>query len=143
MKQGIVHILKIYLIEVIYNMIQKRFLLVMLLLIACVSSISSISILLYFDPYINTVLGISLLLMSLFLSITSFVAIVLYFCKKIYFRWAVYVYNVVSSIRQASFLAAYILWLVACSLFDIPLLLPAILILCMFMFLELFIRSIR
>lgn len=136
-------ILRIYLIVLIYNMIQKRFLLFMLLLIAIVSSLSSVSILIYFDPYVNMWLGIGLLFVSLYLSITSFIAIVLYFCKKIYFRWAVYVYNVVSSVRQASFIWAYILGITACSFLNIPLLIPAIFMCCMFTCLELFIRSIR
>ena len=143
MRQAYAIISKVYLIVIIYNMIQKRFLLIMLLLISFISSLSLFSILLYFDPYSNMWLGISLLFMSLYLSLTSFIAVILYFCKKIYFRWAVYVYNVVYSVRQASFIGAYILGLIVCSFLSIPLLVPAIFMCCMFVFLELFIRSIR
>jgi len=137
-------ILKIYLIHENYNtMLQRRFLLLMLMLIACISTISCISLLRYFDPYLNIPLGLSLLWISIFLSITSVVSVVLYFCKKIYFRWEVYIYNVMSSIRQASFISIYILSIVMFAFLWLSVVIPIIVVFFMFLFLELFIRSIN
>lgn len=124
-------------------MIQRRFLLLMLLLIAGISAMSFVSLFLYLDPYTNTTLAIILVSVSFFLLVSSLLGVILYFFKKIYFRGDVGVYNVITSVRQAAFISAYIMSLLVFLYFEIPLIFPLIALFFVVTFLELFIQSLH
>jgi len=65
----------------------------------------------YVDPYEYTILSLFLALFSFMLWVSCFFAFVLYFIKKIYFRWKVYVQNVLTSFRQGFFISLFIVLL--------------------------------
>ncbi len=66
----------------------------------------------YVDPYEYTILALFLALFSFILGVSSFFAFVLYFIKKIYFRWKVYVQNVLTSFRQGFFISLFMILMV-------------------------------
>lgn len=65
----------------------------------------------YVDPYEYTLLAVFLAIFSFILWVSSFFAFVLYFIKKIYFRWKVYVQNVLTSFRQGFFISLFMVLL--------------------------------
>ena len=65
----------------------------------------------YVDPYEYTLLAVFLAIFSFILWVSSFFAFVLYFIKKIYFRWKVYVQNVLTSFRQGFFISLFVVLL--------------------------------
>lgn len=66
----------------------------------------------YVDRYEYTILALFLALFSFILGVSSFFAFVLYFIKKIYFRWKVYVQNVLTSFRQGFFISLFMILMV-------------------------------
>lgn len=79
---------------------KKRFLLFIIFIIFLVSITTLILILNYVDPYEYTFLWLSSIVFSYVLTISCFFTIIFYFLKKIYYRWNVYIYHVLSSFRQ-------------------------------------------
>lgn len=86
---------------------KKRFLLFIIFIIFLVSLTTLILILNYVDPYEFTWLWISSLLFSYVLTVSSIFTIIFYFFKKIYYRWDVYIYHVLSSFRQWFLVATF------------------------------------
>lgn len=76
-----------------------------ILLVIFLSSAASV-ILLYFylNPELETVIAFSLMWSALFLAGSSFLSLFLFFLKKIYYRWEVYLATMSASIRQAIFI---------------------------------------
>lgn len=120
---------------------KRRFILLIILVIAFLSMMSFVSLLLYFDPYISIRLSLTLLAISFIGSLWWIMTLLLYFIKKIYYRWEVWMYHIISSMRQSFFLCIWILWIVWMNFLDLPLLLPALLLWIGLIFLELFIKS--
>ncbi len=121
---------------------KRRVILLMILAIAVLSGMSLVSLLWYFDPYIYKVLAVVLLVISFIWCFGWVATLVLYFIKKIYFRWDVGMYHVLSSMRQAFLLCIMIWWIVYVIWLWIPALLPIILIAALVIFFELFIQNI-
>jgi hypothetical protein len=55
----------------------------------------------YMDPTTNVMMGFSMMGMGLFLTLSSFLSLGLFFVKKIYYRGDVYVSTLHTSIRQS------------------------------------------
>jgi hypothetical protein len=72
-----------------------------LFLIFLASSASMAMLYWYMDPTTNVMMGFSMMGMGLFLTLSSFLSLGLFFVKKIYYRGDVYVSTLHASIRQS------------------------------------------
>lgn len=121
---------------------KRRVILLIILAITILSGMSLVSLLWYFDPYIYKLLAVVLLCFSFIGCLGWIVTLVLYFIKKIYFRWDVGIYHILSSMRQALLFCIMIWGIVYIISLWIPALLPIILIGALVVFFELFIQNI-
>jgi hypothetical protein len=67
----------------------------------------------YMDPTTAPLIGLSLMAAWVFLAGSSFLSLALFFTKKIYYRWDVYLSTIHSSIRQAILLTTGWLLMIA------------------------------
>jgi len=122
---------------------KKSFVLLIILITFLLSFISFFLILNYLDPYSFPILAVSFLVFTFFAWLSSFFTLLIYFFKKVYNRWDVYIYHVKSSFRQAVFLTLFIIGSVIFYIFKAPLLVSITLLWILFIFLELFINSLE
>jgi len=122
---------------------KKRFLLFVITLIFIISFLTVILILKYLDPYTSNYMPITFLSISFLLTISSFISLVLYFIKKIYFRWNIGLYSVKTSFRQGFFMSLLIFFLIVFKIFWVWILMTSFLLLVFFSFLELFIQNLE
>ncbi len=122
---------------------KKRFLLTLIFIIFSLSIISTMLVLNFVDPYTNRMVGVFSLIISSVLSLTTFLAIFLYFFKKIYYRWDVYIYHVYTSFRQSFFVSLFLLFSVVFYFFWTLNILNIIFLLIFLIFIELFIKNIE
>lgn len=121
---------------------KKRFLLLIILFIFLFSLVTFYLILNYLDPLEYQTIGIVFIIFTFLLWLSSFFALIIYFFKKIYFRWKVYLSNVLSSFRQWFFFSLYLLWLIFFKILWASLLVTWFLFFVFILFLELFIQNI-
>ncbi len=105
------NLIKKYFIIFIDSM-KKKILLLTLLFIFFVSLITGILTVLFLDPYRDILVSIMTLSITFVLFWTSFFSIVLYFFKKIYYRWEIFMQHIFSSMRQGFFITAFFVWVV-------------------------------
>lgn len=122
---------------------QKRIVILSLFVMCFFSTASFFSILNYMDPYQNPLLSSILLGISFIFSITSFLTVILYFIKKIYFRGEVSMYHIFSSLRQAFFINLVVLAYILLEMYAIPVLVPALVIATLFVLLELLWKNLE
>lgn len=79
----------------------------LLTLIGASSSLSVLILLFYTSPERNLPLMLTLMVVSLVLALTSYLAIVIYFLKKLYYRGAINASLIYTSLRHAFFLVIY------------------------------------
>ena len=79
----------------------------LLALIGASSSLSVIILLFYTSPERNLPLMLTLMVVSLVLALTSWLTIVIYFLKKLYYRWAINASLIYTSLRHAFFLVIF------------------------------------
>lgn len=75
--------------------------------------------------------------------VSTFLTILIYFIKKIYFRGRVYLYHVLTSFRQWFFVSLFTLSLIFFNIIWASLIITWFLLLIIFMFLELFIQNLE
>lgn len=121
---------------------KKRFLLLIILFIFLFSLVTFYLILNYLDPLEYQTIGIVFIVFTFLLWLSSLFALIIYFFKKIYFRWKVYLSNVLSSFRQWFFFSLYLLWLIIFKILWASLLVTWFLFFVFILFLELFIQNI-
>ena len=124
-------------------MLKKRLLLLIILTMCIISSITTILILNYLDPYINTIMSVVFLSFSFILSVSCFSTIVLYMIKKIHYRGDVYIYHVLTSFRQWLFISLFFIWLIVFHKLGAPLFITWGLLFVMFVFFDLFLKNIN
>jgi len=122
---------------------KKRFLLFIIFIIFVLSLITFILILNYLDPYEYKITSIISIVFTFMLWVSTFLTIILYFFKKIYFRGRVYVYHVLSSFRQWFFISMFILSMIYFNILWASLIITWFLLLLILMFLELFIQNLQ
>jgi len=120
----------------------KNFLILILLLVFIISSIIIFLILNYIDPFNSNNLILFSFVFSSFLFVSTFFTLILYFIKKIHYRWQVLLYHIRSSFRQASFIAWFIMWLIYFENIWVPIYFSSFLLCILLVFLELFIQNI-
>ncbi len=120
----------------------KNFLLILLWLVFIISMLILILIIKYIDPF-NSNLGIIIFFISSFiLSISSIIALIFYFIKKIHYRWEVLVNHIVSSFRQGFFISLFFVWLWLFQRIGVPFFFSGLLLFILILFLEFFIQNI-
>lgn len=87
-----------------------RIYLITLVIIFFISSLSLLLLLYYMDPETNLSVAIVTISVASFLTICSIITILIYFIKKIYYRWEMFLSYLNSSLRQWIFLSVWIIW---------------------------------
>jgi len=122
---------------------KKRLLLLIIFSMFVISTITTILILNYLDPYLNWIMWLIFLSFSFLLSVACFLTIVLYIIKKIHYRWDVFVYHVLTSFRQWFFIALFFVWMIIFNKLWASLFITWLLLAMMFLFLDLFLKNIK
>ena len=120
----------------------KGLLLIFLFLVFIISTIMIILILKYIDPFTANAVVFFAFFASFLLGITTFLALIFYFIKKVHYRWEVLTTHLSSSFRQWLFMAIFFIWLGVFERLGVPLLFTALLFSTLLLFLELFIQSL-
>ena len=121
---------------------KKRFLLIIILFICILSFITFFLILNYLDPYEYRIIGVIFIIFTFILWLSSLLTMIFYFFKKVYFRWKVYLSNVLSSFRQGFFVSIFLFWLIIFKIMWAWILVTWFLFFILILFLELFIQNI-
>ena len=121
---------------------KKSFLLFVIFLIFVFSSITFYMILNYLDPYSNKILSIIFILFTFVLSVSTLSALVLFFIKKIHYRWRVEIFHVKTSFRQGLLISLFIVGTIIFNVLNAPVLILWVLFLIFLIFLELFIQNL-
>lgn len=90
----------------------KKIILFTLLFILLISSLTVFLILFFLDPYRNETISFISILISVSLFLTSFFSIIIYFLKKIYYRWDVAIYHIFNSLRQWFLISCFFIGLI-------------------------------
>lgn len=126
----------------IKNIKIKIFLLVLFVIFAT-SLISSLLLFFYMDVDSNMKVWFTTMGIASFLLLSSSFSLLIYFFKKIYYRWEIYLSNLNSSLRQGIFLAIFIMWMIlfyATKVFNYK---TSLLLLVMLIFIELIFQSMK
>ncbi|MDD2871066.1 MAG: hypothetical protein PHS49_03675 [Candidatus Gracilibacteria bacterium] len=122
---------------------KKRFLLLLIFIIFVISLITFFLILNYLDPYEYKVVAISSISFTFVLGVSTFLTLLLYFIKKIYYRGRVYVYHVLTSFRQGFFVSLFFVGMIFFNILGATPILTGFLLFILFIFLELFIQNLE
>jgi len=122
---------------------KKRFLLLIIFIIFVICLITFFLILNYLDPYEYKIAAMSSVIFTFVLWVSTFITLVLYIIKKIYYRWRVHVYHVLSSFRQGFFVSIFLVWMIIFYILWSSLILTWFLLFILFIFLELFIQNLE
>jgi len=120
----------------------KNLLILILLLVLIISSIIIFLILNYIDPFNSNNIILFWFLISFYLFISTFFTLILYFIKKIHYRWQVLIHHISSSFRQWTFISLYFIWLAYFENIGVPIYFSAFLLFILLVFLELLIQNI-
>ena len=121
---------------------KKSFLLFVMFLIFVISSITFFMILDYLDPYLNKILAIFLISFTFFISISTLSGLILYFIKKIHYRWMVELYHIKTSFRQGLFIAFFCIWVIIFKILNAPIFILGFLLIIILLFLELLLQNL-
>lgn len=81
--------------------------LVTLAIIFLTSSISMLLLFYYMDPESNIKVAITTIGIATFLTLSSFLTLIIYFFKKIYYRGEIFISHLNSSLRQGIFMTIF------------------------------------
>jgi hypothetical protein len=95
----------------------------------------------YVDPYEYQAIGTLALLFTYVFWLSSILAIILYFFKKIYYRWNVWIEHILTSFRQAFLICVFFLILILFNYYEAPLVITWILAFIVLFCLELFVKK--
>lgn len=122
---------------------KKRFVLFIIFIMLIINIITLFLILKYVDPYFNKTIWVSSLIVTFILSVSTFFTFILYIFKKIYYRWEVFIYHVLTSFRQSFLFSVFIVWLMFFYIENIPMILTSFLLLIMLFFIEFLFQNIK
>lgn len=120
---------------------KKRFLLFIIFIIFLVSLTTMILILNYVDPFEFELIWLSSLIFSYIMTISCFFTIFLYFLKKIYYRWNVFIYHVLASFRQWFLISIFTASLIYFYNIEASIIITWIILFIILFLLEIFIQS--
>jgi len=121
---------------------KKSFLLLVIFLIFLFSSVTLYMIMNYLDPYINKILSIGFIIFTFTLSILTFFTLILFFIKKIHYRWRVEIFHIKSSFRQGFIIYLFFIWIIIFKILNAPIIILWFLLFLILVFLELFIQNL-
>ena len=123
------------------NIMKTNIFLTLIFVIFLISVTTLVLVLNFMDPYSNRNISVITAWISFVFTFSSFLTFIIYFFKKIYYRWEVYLYHLFSSLRQSFFIASFCLAI----LFFIPMWILSWLtwglLLIIFLFIELLIQN--
>jgi len=120
----------------------KNFLILILLLVFIISTIIIFLILNYIDPFNSNNIILFSFIFSFFLFVSTFFTLILYFIKKIHYRWQVLLHHISSSFRQGALISLFFIWLAYFENIWVPIYFSSFLFFVLLVFLELFIQNI-
>lgn len=120
----------------------KTFLILIILSVFIISLLLLILIISYINPFTSNNIIIYSFLLSLFLFISTFFTLILFFIKKIHYRWQVVINHISSSFRQASLIAVFFILLGFFEKIGVPIYFSSLLLFILLLFFELFIQNI-
>ena len=120
----------------------KNFLIILILLVFIISWLMIFLILNYIDPFISNKIILFSFFVSVYFFISTFFTLILYFIKRIHYRWQVLLNHISSSFRQSSFIAIFIIGLWFFINMWTPIYFSSFLLFVLLIFLELFIQNI-
>ncbi len=121
---------------------KKSFLLFVIFLIFLFSSITFYMILNYLDPYTNKVLSSFFIGFTFITTFSTFFTLILFFIKKIHYRWRVELFHVKSSFRQGFFIALFFVWLIIFKILSAPIPILWFLLFLILWFLEVLLQNL-
>lgn len=119
-----------------------RIYLITLLIIFFTSCVSMVLLLHYMDPETNLRVAFATMWVATFLTASSIITLIIYFFKKIYFRWEIYLSNLNASLRQSIFLTSYMIWIVVFIWMWVYNIKTAVLLFVVLLFIELIFQTI-
>lgn len=93
--------------------IKIKIYLAILSVILLTSLISAILLFFYMNPESNIKVWFTIMTVAIFLLLSSLFTLIIYFFKKIYYRWEIYISNLNSSLRQGIFWGIFVIWITA------------------------------
>jgi hypothetical protein len=120
---------------------KRRFLLFLLFIIFLVCLVTFVMVLKYVDPFEYETIGILTLLFTYIFWLSSFLTIILYIIKKVYYRWNVTIEHILTSFRQAFLICIFFLILVFFNYYWAPILITWVLSFIVLFCLELFVKK--
>ena len=120
---------------------KKRLLLFIMFIIFVLSLTTLIMVLMYIDPYEYQAIWLSVLFFTYRLWLSSFLSIIIYFFKKIYYRWNVTTEHVLTSFRQSFLISVFFLIIIFFNYYWAPILITSLLAFIVLFCLELFVKS--
>lgn len=120
---------------------KKRFLILILFILFIICFLTFILVLNYVDPYEHQAIWLTALSFTYVLWLSSFLSLIIYFFKKIYYRWDVWTSHVLNSFRQWFLISVYFLILVFFNYYWAPVAITAALAFIVLFALELFVKS--
>lgn len=120
----------------------KNILLLSLFVIFLMSLLTFFFIIHYLDPYKNTVLAVIAISLNVNFLLTSFFTLCIYFFKKVYYRWEVFVTHIFSSLRQGILLSFFLFSMLVCMVLGIVTWYIFVLLFITFVFIELLFQNL-
>ena len=121
---------------------KKSFLLFVIFLIFVFSSITFYMIINYLDPYNNKIISNIFISFTFITSISTFFTLILFFIKKIHYRWRVELFHVKTSFRQGIFIALFFVWTIIFKILNAPVVLLGFLLFIIIGFLEVLLQNL-
>ena len=120
---------------------KRRFLLFIMFILSIICFLTFVLVLNYVDPYEYQAIWLSALAFTYVLWFSSFLTLIIYFFKKIYYRGDVWINHVLNSFRQWFLISVFFLILVFFNYYKAPMLITAWLDFIVLFCLELFVKS--
>lgn len=90
---------------------KRRLLLLVILFIFFISTLTLLLIINYLDPYRDKLVSLVSITLTFVLSFSSFLTILFYLFKKVYYRWEVFLNHIFTSLRQWLLTSFFVVWL--------------------------------
>ena len=136
-----IKISRILQINLLVKKMKKRFLLLLIFIMFVICATTFVLVIKYLDPFEYAALWVSSLVFSYLFGLSWLLTLILYFIKKIYFRWNVAIYHILVSFRQAFFISVFFLILIFFNYYWASIFLTWFLSFIVLFFLELFIKN--
>lgn len=122
---------------------KKKFLLLLILIIFIISWITLFLIFNYLDPFRNILVSVITLTLTFCITLTTFLTIIMYFFKKIYYRWEIFVMHIFTSLRQSLLISIFLVLIISFFRYWILSYVTILLLFLIFVFFELLFQNME